>query len=290
MKNRMFKGSQQQDAQEFLRCLLTQIHDETGLYPPQPDEGDHHHRSCDHRDSMVSCDSDTSGDSHSSQSRLVSSAHSSPLIKTRSSSSSSLSRLKTGSAHNSPSSQSKTTKYSKIISTSSSTKSSMESIPTHLAGGSGGPRGSPEPQEDVVEWAEGDVFEVDLADGKVKVHRNYLNSESATLQHGGDDDEGSTNQITCIDDPLPSESDLSQGSEDRGRVSLPAMPTARGGGASRGDTQPDSLVTRAPPTKVEATPTKVEAPPTGARTKTSESKNTVCMYVCKHVCAYASSL
>lgn len=201
MKNRTFKGSQQQDAQEFLRCLLSQIHDELGIRVPSAEDWpcgcgleSCDHQPCYHRDSMLSCDSDTSLDSHSSQSRLVSGPHGSPLAK-KSGISSSLSYIRhSGSAHNSPTFQSKhALKYSKIISTATaSIKGSVESIP-------GQHRCSHEPQqlserETVLDWNEGDVFVADLTTRAVQVHRNYLkgsrsNSKDSCAQE-------STNQIT----------------------------------------------------------------------------------------------
>ena len=205
MTNRTFKGSQQQDAQEFLRCLLTQIHDEMGIQVPSlAEQGT---RGCGQRESMMSCDSDVSGESQCSQSRLVGSTRSSPLIKKRSNSSSSLSRLKlTGSAHGSPASQFKFSKYSKVI-TSSSAKSSVESIPMVTGIQGAVSRSSLEQQEVGVEWEEGDVFVADVIDGRVKVHRKYIRQQpSQGLPTSQSHDQELTNRITCVDDSLPSES------------------------------------------------------------------------------------
>lgn len=258
----MFKGSQQQDAQEFLRCLLTQIHEEMGIQVPQSEEGCGH-KSCDHRDSMVSFDSDTSGDSHSSQSRLVSATRNSPLTKIRSSSSSSLPRIKlTGSTHNSPSCQSKLSKYSKIISTSSA-KSSVESIPTHLTGS----KVSLEPQEGVVEWAEGDVFVADLTDRRVTVHKNYLSTAQSRISH----DQDSSNQITSPEAVSPTvsgemavESSIDEDPQES-TGGLPTTPPASGGGTSRGETEKincEPATETQNHTETQAPPIKVEAPPT----------------------------
>lgn len=224
MTNRTFKGSQQQDAQEFLRCLLTQIHDEMGIQVPSPAEQST--RGCGQRESMMSCDSDMSGESQCSQSRLVGSARNSPLIKKRSSSSSSLSRLKLpGSTHSSPASHNKFSKYSKVI-TSSSAKSSVESIPMVTGIRGAGSRGSLEQQEVGVEWEEGDVFVADVIDGKVKVHRKYIRQPppqgSPTSQSR---DPGMTNRITCVDDSLPSESSLSSAESVREEEKEPEPPT-----------------------------------------------------------------
>ena len=194
MKNTTFKGSQQQDAQEFLRCLLTQIHEEMGTRVPPPEEGG---RGRGHRESMVSCDSDTSGDSQCSQTRLVGSVQNSPLNKKRSSSSSSLSRIKLpGSTHSSPAAQSKFSKYSKII-TSSSAKSSVESIPAQVMRAGQGVRSV---EEGVVEWEEGDVYLADFIDDKVTVHRNYLGSASS---RGSSSSVSCDQESTCVDNPLP---------------------------------------------------------------------------------------
>ena len=184
MKQQMFKTTQQQDAQEFLRCLLTQIHDEIGIQVPQVEDCGCGRGSCDiqQRDSVVSCDSDTSAESLSSQSRLVGSCKNSPLPKKNTGSLSPLSYIKP-STQNSPISQSKSShKYTMVISTSS-IKSSEESIPSQLKNSphrsrrkiSGGTGTTPSSRVRVnIEWGDMDVFEADVVSGNVRIHRNYL--------------------------------------------------------------------------------------------------------------------
>ena len=198
MKNRMFRGNLQQDAQEFLRCLLTQIHDEIGTVVPEVDAmcgcGQ---ESCDsmgcHRVSKVSAsshESDCSNASSDSNAKLVGSTRSSPLSKKRSSQnlSSSSSRQKLhGSTHslaqNSPRFSLKVS-YSKIRG-SSSARSSTESIhklglqhggsQSSLMSHSSETRSQLMEQTDekpAVKWSEGDVFVVDLITRGVTVHRN----------------------------------------------------------------------------------------------------------------------
>lgn len=198
MKNRMFRGNLQQDAQEFLRCLLTQIHDEIGTVVPEVDAmcgcGQ---ESCDsmgcHRVSKVSAsshESDCSNASSDSNAKLVGSTRSSPLSKKRSSQnlSSSSSRQKLhGSTHslaqNSPRFSLKGS-YSKIRG-SSSARSSTESIhklglqhggsQSSLMSHSSETRSQLMEQTDekpAVKWSEGDVFVVDLITRGVTVHRN----------------------------------------------------------------------------------------------------------------------
>lgn len=245
MKNTTFKGSQQQDAQEFLRCLLTQIHEEVGTRVPPPEEGRGH------RESMMSCDSDTSGDSQCSQTRLVGSVRNSPINKKRSSSSSSLSRIKLpGSTHSSPAAQSKfsNSRYSKIIA-SSSAKSSVESIPAQVMGAGQGVRSS---EEGVVEWEEGDVFLADFIDEKVTVHRNYLGS---TCSRGSSSsvscDQETSQQSTCVDNPLPN------GEESVGETTPLPPEEKEVPPEERAGQEEMTHTTDAPPTTtVEATPTR----------------------------------
>ncbi len=241
MKNLMFRGSHQQDAQEFLRCLLTQIHEEISMQVPSLEEWPHgcdsascdHH--CFHRDSMVSCDSDTSVDS---QSRLVESLKNSPVVKKKSSGDSSH-RSSGGSTHSSPSTQSKfSLKYSKIKPTSSG-KSSAESSPlqgVRSGGGGGGiggttsqvgaphSRGTPQVaqgsqdtkigaphsggscsvlQSGEVAWEDKDAFLLDLNTRKVTIIPDYFQPPDVGLSEKDESsDQESANQITCIDDPL----------------------------------------------------------------------------------------
>ena len=262
----MFKGSQQQDAQEFLRCLLSQIHDEMGLQVPLNEEGCGL-KSRDHRDSMISCDSDTSGDSHSSQSRLVGSNRNSPVTKKRSTSFTSLPRIKTpGSIHNSPSSQSKLTKYSRIISPASA-KGSVESIPNNLTSTGSKVSLDQQAQEGVVEWAEGDVLVVDLVDRKVTVHRNYIKTSPARAEQSCDQE--SSNQNTPADREITMETI-------RGGEQAPATPPEPRGATPPGS-NPTLLVTPPEGTSQDeteqssrvsedtlATPTKEKTPPTSS--------------------------
>ena len=196
MKNRMFKGNLQQDAQEFLRCLLTQIHDEIGTIVPEVDAmcgcGQ---ESCDstgcHRDSKVSAsshESDCSNGSSDSNTKLVGSARNSPLSKKRSSqslSSSSSRQKRHGSTHslaqNSPRFSLKGS-YSKIRG-SSSARSSTESIhklglqhggsQSSLMSHSSEAHSQQTEEKPALKWSEGDVFVIDLITRGVTVHHNY---------------------------------------------------------------------------------------------------------------------
>ena len=276
MKNRTFKGSQQQDAQEFLRCLLMQLHDETGVQVPPPQEEGGAHRSCDHhpRDSMVSCDSDTSAESHSSQSRLVghashpspssSTPRGSPLSKKRSGSSSSLARMKLtpSSAHSSPTIHQSRSKYSKIL--SSSAKSSVESIPTQL--------GSKVSLEDRmggarIEWAEDDVFLVDVIDRKVTVHKRCRPQSKPLPPPSSEDDvspdsshdQESPNRITNIDDSLESSTTPPEPCTLPSEPNDSHSPEHSSGGQDSG-TEPAPVVSGSTHTTEETTPTETKAP------------------------------
>ena len=187
MKQRMFKGSQQQDAQEFLRCLLTQIHDEIGIQVPPAEEwleGCGHGPPCSaqHRDSMASCDSDTSADSHSSRCRLV--GRSPSLSRKKPDTSSPLPESET-----SPATRPKVyNKYVKIH--SSTSRGSCENIhqgSPRLDGikelGSDGdtPRSSSR-AEAGLQWSDSDVFVADLITRNVRVHRSYLRKEECVTK------------------------------------------------------------------------------------------------------------
>lgn len=237
MKNRMFRGNLQQDAQEFLRCLLTQIHDEIGTVVPEADAmcgcGQ---ESCDsmgcHRVSKVSAsshESDCSNASSDSNTKLVGSTRSSPLSKKRSSQSlsSSSSRQKLhGSTHslaqNSPRFSLKGS-YSKIRG-SSSARSSTESIhklglqhggsQSSLMSHSSETRSQLMEQTDekpAVKWSEGDVFVVDLITRGVTVHRNC----SLPVPHPVGSGEGGT----VADQTKPTDQVTNPVHLDRGRQS-----------------------------------------------------------------------
>ena len=207
MNLKMFRGTLQQDAQEFLRCLLTQIHDEIGVHVPPPFEsrdtsGDS--SGC-HRDSMASCgsrDSACSNGSGDSQTKLVVSEQNSPPASKKRSSiislSSSSSRQKLSgstpnSAQNSPSKQPKFSlrgSYTRIRGGSSS-KSSTESInklssqrsvsQNSLASHTS--ETSAEAKEPALKWSEGDAFVVDIITRRVTHHTNHPLSQSKSPVH-----------------------------------------------------------------------------------------------------------
>ncbi len=206
MKNKMFRGSLQQDAQEFLRCLLTQIHDEIAITVPAPcplDLGggatwkshDSSGAGC-HRDSTISStshESECSNSSGDSSSKLVVSARSSPVQSRRKSGSSP--RAKTAvSVPSSPANLPKfslRSSYSKIRGAGSSAKSSTESLegkrlpsqppqmgvapppaPSVRHAQQDG-RGEEEEEEGGsprLKWSEGDVFVAETTTRRVTVH------------------------------------------------------------------------------------------------------------------------
>ena len=199
MKVKMFRGSLQQDAQEFLRCLLTQIHDEIGVHVPPPFEASGDPSGC-HRDSMASCgsrDSECSNGSGDSQTKLmVSGQNSAPTSKKRSSiislsSSSSRQKLSSSapnSAQSSPYNQPKfslRSSYTRIRGSSGS-KSSTESInklssqrsvsQNSLASHTS--ESSVDMKEPALKWLEGDAFVVDIITRKVTHHTDYPLSRS----------------------------------------------------------------------------------------------------------------
>ena len=204
MKVKMFRGSLQQDAQEFLRCLLTQIHDEIGVHVPPPCESRDTSSGC-HRDSMASCgsrDSECSNGSGDSQTKLmVSGQNLAPTSKKRSSiisltSSSSRQKLSSSapnSAQSSPYNQPKfslRSSYTRIRGSSGS-KSSTESInklssqrsvsQNSLASHTS--ESSVDMKEPALKWSEGDAFVVDIITRKVMHHTDYplTRSRSPTL-------------------------------------------------------------------------------------------------------------
>ena len=132
---------------------------------------------------MVSCDSDTSSESHSSQSRLVAS----PLSRNNSVNTT---------MHSSPASRAKPLhKYSKVINTGS-IKSSEESLPAQLKGSPLHRRGKVTGgncitsvcglrSEHSVEWTDSDVFVADIVSRRVRVHRSYLKKGDVAEQQEG---------------------------------------------------------------------------------------------------------
>ena len=208
MKNKIFRGSLQQDAQEFLRCLLTQIHEEIGLRAPPPyteevalGEGPSR---C-HRDSTVSRDSDVSSTSGDSNTKLVvggvssSLGRHSPLVKKKSPQGLSLKKSGSHSSQGSPANQPKfslRSSYSKVLAGSSG-RGSVESV----RGGRGSAesvRGSTSQQSFELhsfeppataepaglKWAPGDVFIADLTTRTACLHRHGPQAETASLVGG----------------------------------------------------------------------------------------------------------
>ena len=202
MKNKMFKGTLQQDAQEFLRCLLSQVHEEIGLLIPPALEGvtcGCGQESCDHhRNSSVSCASNDSDTSNDSSTKLVGSAQNSPNIHKKTISRSSSSPSTT------PKFPPKTKGlYSKLKGIS---KNSLENI--HLSGQARGsksslsraegPRSSLQGSKGSLQtsqvgfgselrWREGEVFVANLETSQVTVHgirqsmTNTGSSQSLTI-------------------------------------------------------------------------------------------------------------
>ena len=201
MKNKLFHGSQQQDAQEFLRCLLTQIHDEIKMTVPDSLVCGCGRVSCDRnccppRDSMVSCTSHDSNVSAESlhQKVVANSSKNSPLLKKRAKHSSQKSSgVTTHSAtHVSPTIQPKFSfnkGKSKILAASAGSKTSVESIP-QLVSHHGGSKLSLEPTSETVEeglqWSRDDLVVVDLITRTVTVHRQYFGQPAgaATREEG----------------------------------------------------------------------------------------------------------
>jgi len=153
MKNRIFRGSLQQDAQEFLRCLLSQIHEEIGLVLPEGVSCGCGQQSCDcvHRHSSISNVSHESNASNNSTSVLVRSASSSPVTpKRKISGSPTFSSLRR-----------KSSTYKKL----KGSKASLDKVPASLQA-----EQSPGAGARDVFWKEGDVFEADLETGLVTLH------------------------------------------------------------------------------------------------------------------------
>lgn len=179
MKNKMFKGRLQQDAQEFLRCLLSQVHEEIGLLIPSTMEcvscgcGQ---ESCDHlghRDSAMSSASHESNTSNDSSTKLVVASCDPPNNSSLNSSPSTTPKFPLKSRGS----------YSKLKGVC---KSSMESI--NLIGQSRVSKVSlskRESQRDSIQlsevaeccdvvWREGEVFLADLETCKVSRHPSHL--------------------------------------------------------------------------------------------------------------------
>ena len=169
MKNKMFKGTLQQDAQEFLRCLLSQIHEEIGLLIPPALEGVScgcDQESCDHhRNSLVSCASNDSDTSNDSSTKLVGSARNSPNIhkKTISCSSSSLAAT--------PKFPSKTKGlYSKLKGISKNSLEKGEGSRSSFRGSKGSLQVGVASESSNVRWREGEIFIANMETRHVTIH------------------------------------------------------------------------------------------------------------------------
>ena len=205
MKNKLFRGSQQQDAQEFLRCLLTQIHDEIKITVPDSLVCGCGQVSCDQncrpppRDSMVSCtshDSNTSAELLHQKVVVTNSAKNSPLLKKKAKHSSQKGTSHaTTTIHGSPAIQPKffSKGKSKLLGASAGSKTSVESIPQLVSHHDGSklslePLSSETGTEEVagVQWSKDDLFVVDLITRTVTVHRQYFATTTTTTKEEGD--------------------------------------------------------------------------------------------------------
>ena len=235
MKNKLFRGSQQQDAQEFLRCLLTQIHDEIKVTVPDSLVCGCGQVSCDQnccpppRDSMVSCtshDSNTSAELLHQKVVVTNSAKNSPLLKKKAKHSSQKGTSHaTTTVNSSPAIQPKfsfSKGKSKLLGASAGSKTSVESIPQLVSHHSGSklslePTSSETGTEEGagVQWSKDDLFVVDLIMRKVTVHRQYFAQAATTTTTTKE--EGGTGSLTSRMSELAVPSS-------RSRSSTPTLP------------------------------------------------------------------
>ena len=198
MKNKMFRGTHQQDAQEFLRCLLSQIHEEIGLVIPGGVVCGCGQKSCEchRRESAISSISHDSNTSNDSTSKLVRSASGSPLTPKRKSSPSLTSNsLRKGS-------------YSKLRwSSKSSLVGQQGDVRVKEESGSASKVGVT--SEGCVQWEAGDVFVVDL-DTRVVSHHSLHSSATSGLESTPDKDKRLSNTAQTGSDTSQPEPDKDQ--------------------------------------------------------------------------------
>ena len=155
MSNKMFKSSLQQDAQEFLRCLLTQLHDEIAIHVSDSVCVCGGLKSCDsccQRNSVISYNSHDSDSSNDSQSKLVASgtARHSPLSSKMSALSVASSRRSSPSS--TPKFSLKAKPYGKVVGSAKSSTESLDREPLDLSA----------------------VYLVDLTTHTVRVHKEQV--------------------------------------------------------------------------------------------------------------------
>ena len=204
MQNKMFRTSLQQDSQEFLRCLLTQIHEEIAVEVPAwaGVAGRSHDQSRDtpgssSRNSMVSSTSHdselfgASGDRNSPLRHLISdvkggSAKTSPMPKKKVFSRLSLKQKPTGSSQSlTQSSPTNHRRFALRSSSSSKGRNNSKGSDENISRGplqqplNGGSQASLESEDDVasvsrgvVHGDKGDVYEVDKVTRHITLHRN----------------------------------------------------------------------------------------------------------------------
>ena len=198
MKNKMFRGTHQQDAQEFLRCLLSQIHEEIGLVIPGGVVCGCGQKSCEchRRESAISSISHDSNTSNESTSKLVRLASGSPLTPKRKSSPSLTSNsLRKGS-------------YSKLRwSSKSSLVGQQGDVGVKEESGSASKVGVT--SEGCVQWEAGDVFVVDL-DTRVVSHHSLHSSATSGLESTAGKDKRLSNTAQTGSDTSQSEPDKDQ--------------------------------------------------------------------------------